>query len=231
MLVDDRTKTLLKQIELFSDLDAEQISAIAPRVTLKEFGKGEIIFHSEDTNKFMYAVLRGEIKVFQMGSEGKEMILAFHRSGESFGELSLIDQLASPATVCATEDSIVAIIARNDFLEMIHSHTKILHRLLLTLTSRLRASWQQNRILHFRDATFRIRSLLENLSQTHGEDHSNSVILQTRLTHQCIADMTGLTRETVTRVIDKWKNEGCMSRDVNRRLVIQKSFFEKNEKT
>ena len=91
------------------------------------------------------------------------MILAFHRSGESFGELSLIDQLASPATVCATEDSIVAIIARNDFLEMIHSHTKILHRLLLTLTSRLRASWQQNRILHFRDATFRIRSLLENL--------------------------------------------------------------------
>lgn len=229
-MLEDRTKTLLTQIELFKDLDSHEISDIAQRIDLKEIGRGEVIFHAEDTNKFMYAVLKGEAKVFQTSEEGKEMILAFHHSGDSFGEISLIDQLASPATVAATENSIVAIIARKDFLEMIHSNDKILNRLLLAMTTRLRNAWDQNRMLHFRDATHRLRSLLLSLCESRGETQKESVVLKMRLTHQCIADMTGLTRETVTRVIDKWKREGRIFRDENRHLVIQNSFFEENGK-
>lgn len=227
-MLDERTRTLLTQIELFTDLDNDEISGIAQHIDLKEFGRGEVVFHAEDTNKFMYAVLRGEVKVYQTSSEGKEMILAFHHSGDSFGEISLIDQLANPATVCATEDSVVAIIGRTEFLEMIHGNTKILNRLLLALTTRLRNSWDQNRMLHFKDATRRLRSLLLSLAESRGERQEGGVVLNMRLTHQCIADMTGLTRETVTRVVDKWKREGSLSRDGNRHLIIKSRFFEEN---
>jgi len=54
------------------------------------------------------------------------------------------------------------------------------------------------------------------------------VLLKLRLTHQNIGDMTGLTRETVTRVIDKWKKSGLMSIDENRYILIRHSFFEEN---
>jgi len=228
MPLDDRTKTLLRQIELFSDLGLEEISAVAQHVALREFQKGEVIFHAEDTNKFMYAVLRGEVKVFQTTEEGKEAILAFHCTGDTFGELSLIDQLANPATVCAMETSIVAIIARHDFMEIIHNNPKVLNKLLLTLTTRLRNAWDQNRMLHFKDATRRIRTLLCNLAETRGQRQHEDVVVDMRLTHQLIADMTGLTSETVTRVLDKWKREGQIDTDHNRHLVIKKVFFEEN---
>lgn len=229
MPLDDRTKTLLSQIELFADLELDEVSEVAQRVELKEFHKGEVIFHAEDTNKYMYAVLRGEVKVFQSTEEGKEVILAFHCTGDSFGELSLIDQLASPATVSAMETSIVAIIARHDFLELIHSSPKVLNKLLLALTTRLRHAWDQNRMLHFKDATRRIRALLINLAETRGTHCPEGMVLDMRLTHQSIADMTGLTRETVTRVIDKWKREKHIVIDNERHLVLRDFFFDEND--
>jgi len=229
MELDERTKILLGQIELFSDLNDDEITQIARQVTLREFAKGEVIFHAEDTNKLMYVVLKGEVKVFQLAENGREMILAFHCTGDSFGEIPLLDQLASPATVTAVEDSMIAIITRHDFFEIIHSQPNVLNKLLLTLTRRLRHSWDQNRLLHFKDAAHRIRSLLFNLSENRGKLHQGEVTLNMRLTHQCLADMTGLTRETVTRVIDKWKREQHLYRDADRRLVIRASFFEENE--
>ncbi|NIV97609.1 helix-turn-helix domain-containing protein, partial [Candidatus Saccharibacteria bacterium] len=48
------------------------------------------------------------------------------------------------------------------------------------------------------------------------------------LTHQNIADMTGLTRETVTRVIDKWKKMELISINENRHMLIKNKFFEEN---
>jgi CRP-like cAMP-binding protein len=40
--------------------------------------------------------------------------------------------------------------------------------------------------------------------------------------------MTGLTRETVTRVIDKWKKSGLLTIDKNRHMLISHSFFDEN---
>jgi hypothetical protein len=40
--------------------------------------------------------------------------------------------------------------------------------------------------------------------------------------------MTGLTRETVTRIIDRWEKECVMIMGNNRHMLIRHSFFEEN---
>jgi CRP/FNR family transcriptional regulator len=46
------------------------------------------------------------------------------------------------------------------------------------------------------------------LSDRYGEKTAEGVTLNIKLTHQEIAEMTGMTRETVTRMIDKWQKDG-----------------------
>ena len=106
---------LLRRIYLFSSLTNEELHAIAGKIIVKSFKRHEVILHDEDTNEFMYSILEGEVKVVQTTEEGKEIILAMHRSGDFFGELSLIDGKTVPATVLATKDSITAIISKKDF--------------------------------------------------------------------------------------------------------------------
>jgi CRP/FNR family transcriptional regulator len=63
-------------------------------------------------------------------------------------------------------------------------------------------------MLNFNDASQRLKMLLNILSETYGEKTPKGTVLRVRLIHQDLADMTGLTRETVTRVLDRWKKSG-----------------------
>jgi len=224
----EKNAAYLKQAHLFSDLTDEELLAIADRVTLRECHKGQVILSEEDTNKYMYSVLEGGVKAYYVTEDGRESIVAFHGAGESFGEVSLIDQQTTPATVAAVEKSVLMIISRDDFFDIILHQPKAMNRLLLLLVGRLRQSWGQIRLLHFKDASNRIKASMQVMADERGEQHGNSILLKLRLTHQNIADMTGLTRETVTRVIDRWKKSGLISLDENRYLLLHEVFFKEN---
>lgn len=219
---------LLKQAQIFSELSDAEVLFVAERVSLREFKKGQVILYEEDTNQYMYSVLKGEVKVFYTTEDGKESVVAFHGAGESFGEVSLIDQQTIPATVAAVEPSLVMIVGRDDFFEIVYNLPKVMNRLLLLLAARLRQSLSQVRMLHFKDASYRIKTAISDMSSERGEQVPEGVLIKLRLTHQNIADMTGLTRETVTRVIDKWKKSGLLSIDENRYMLITNDFFEES---
>lgn len=199
---------LLKLIRLFHSLTDEELHELSPKVLFKEFRKNHIILHEEDTNSFMYIIVRGKVKIYQIADQGKEMILSVHGSGEFFGEMSLIDGKTDPATVAAMEPSLIAVISRADFYAMLYSQKKILENLLELLCSRLRESWKKIQMLNFNDASQRVKMLLLMLAEDYGDKTPEGTVLRIKLIHQNMADMTGLSRETVTRVLDKMKNNG-----------------------
>jgi CRP/FNR family cyclic AMP-dependent transcriptional regulator len=220
----------LKNIQLFSSLTDEELFHISSKVILKEFKKNEVILYEQDTNEFMYIILSGKVKVIQTTEDGKEIILATHKSSELFGEVSLIDGKTSPATVLATEGSLVAIISKRDFYFLLSNQSKVLEKLLHILCSRLRESWKRIHILNFNNASQRIKMLFLMLSYDNGKKTSEGVILNIRLTHQNIADMVGLTRETVTRIIDKWRNNGEIKVLKNKLILLSPDFLQKDVK-
>jgi CRP/FNR family transcriptional regulator len=214
----------LRQIQLFSSLGDEELLRISERFVIKRFRKGEIILCEDDTTNFMYIILSGKVKVIQTTEDGKEIVLAFHKSGDFFGEMSLIDGKTSPATVMTTEDTSAAIIHRSDFFTLIHSEKKVVESLLHIFCSRLRDSWERIQMLNFKNASQRVKTLLFMLSEEHGVRSEERITLTIKLTHQDIADMTGLTRETVTRVLDRWLREGDIVVEKNRCLTLCPSF-------
>jgi CRP/FNR family cyclic AMP-dependent transcriptional regulator len=220
----------LKKIDLFFSLTDEELHKISHKIIIKYFKKNEIILYEEDTSQYMYMILKGKVKVFQTTKDGKEIFLALHKSGEFFGEMSLIDGKTSPATVMATEDSNVAIISKKDFYVSVGTQKKVLGNLLLILCSRLRESWETIQLLNLKNASDRIKILLFTLSNKYGEKTSKGITLNIRLTHQEIADMTGMTRETVTRVLDRWLRDGEINILDSRLIQLNTDFLQKDLK-
>lgn len=211
----------LKKIELFASLTNDELQQVREKIVIKRFRKNEIILHEENTNEYMYIILEGEAKVVQVTGEGKGIIVTMHRTGDFFGELSLIDGKTAPATVKATYDSVTAIISKKDFYTLIHSQKKVLENLLQSLSSRLRESWKRIQLLNFNDAAQRIKMLFIMLAETYGKETPRGMLLSVKLIHQDIADMTGLTRETVTRVLDKLQKAGEIK-------VLENKFIQLN---
>ena len=74
-------------------------------------------------------------------------------------------------------------------------------------------------------ASYRIKTVLLMLSDRHGEKTGKSIMLSIQITHQDIADMTGLTRETVTKIMNEMKEKGAISVLENRRIKLNTIFF------
>lgn len=209
---------MLRNIQLFSSLAEEELHQISKQIQIRRFKKNGVILYEENTNQVMYIILSGKVKVLQTTEDGKEIILAIHKAGDFFGEISLIDSLTMPASVVATEESIVAIISKKDFYTILHSQGKVVEDLLLIMCSRLRESWRKMQILSLNNAAQKIRMLFLMLSQDHGKKTVDGLMLDIKLTHQDIANMVGITRETVTRILDKW----LVDEDIR---VIKKKFM------
>jgi len=217
----------LRNIALFSSLTYDELLQISNKITVKEFSKNEIILQEEETNEFMYIILLGKVKVVQTTEGGKEIILAIHQSEEFFGEISLIDGKTSTATVIAMEESLIAIVSKGNFYSLLYSQTKVLENLLGILCYRLRESWKRIHILNFREAPQRIKMLFTILAGESGEKTAEGTRINLKLTHQEIADMTGLTRETVTRVLNSWRKKGLIITSKKRHILCE-DFFRDN---
>jgi CRP/FNR family cyclic AMP-dependent transcriptional regulator len=214
----------LKKIELFASLSPEELRQVRERIVIRKFKKNEVILHEENTSEYMYVILEGEAKVIQVTGEGKGIIVTMHQSGDFFGELSLIDGKTAPATVKATRDTTTAIIAKEDFYALLYNQKKILENLLHILSSRLRESWKRIQLLNFNDAAQRIKMLFLMLSETYGKETPRGMLLSIKLIHQDIADMTGLTRETVTRVLDRLQKAGEIKILENKFIQLNPEF-------
>ncbi|KJR41048.1 CRP/FNR family transcriptional regulator [Candidatus Magnetoovum chiemensis] len=215
----------IKKIPLFRNLTEMEISSILDKINISAMKKGEIVIYPEDTNDIFYAILDGKIKITKTDYEGKEIILAFHDKGDFFGELSLIDGRTCPATAVVVEDAVIAFIRRDDFYKILHTQHKVVDNLLELFCGRLRYTWSTLEMLTLDNAAKRIRKFFLIHSNRFGSKKGASVIINIKLTHKDIADMTGVTRETVTRILNDWKKTEEISILRNRLISLNESFF------
>jgi len=85
----------------------------------RKYKRNEIIFVEENTGQYMYVVKEGRVKASRTLPNGRETILSFHKEGEYFGEMSLIDGETAPANVTAVVATTILVIDRRDFSSLL----------------------------------------------------------------------------------------------------------------
>lgn len=214
-------------IPLFSGLSPSESETVEQLLVTKRFSRGQIVLYEEESSNYMYIIFSGRVRVVQLSEEGKEHILAMHRRGEYFGELSLFDGKTSPATVIAMEDSEIGLLSKNDFELFILKDKEVLQHFLTVLCSRLRESWQMLRIMSFADAEEKVRAVLRNIGKLYGVKNQGGVLVALKMTHNDIANYASVSRETVTRLMKRFTEDGEIEILDNRHILIKPTFLKK----
>ncbi len=209
----------LRRVPLFATLTDEEFRSLEHVFILRSYRRNQVIFMEEETGTYMYLVLTGKVKVAKSSGAGKETILAIHKTGDFFGEMSLLDGKTSPATVSAMEDSKIISVSGSDFHKYLMHNEKILLQIINVLCSRLRQVWQ-TQSLSSSSAESKIRMGIYQLAKRHGIQDAHGTIIDLKITHQELADMVGTSRETVTRVIARLREEGILEVDQRRMTLI-----------
>lgn len=154
---------LLAQIPLFDTLAAEDLEALASRMTERHYKASEKVFDKNDQGSSMYIVLSGAVQIFLPGGGPDEppVVLKDARTGEYFGELSLFDDKPRSASVQATVDTTLLELTRTDFGDHLSKSKNAAMTILAEMAERLR---ETNSLLSQRAARDVVKEFEENLT-------------------------------------------------------------------
>lgn len=111
-----------KESSILSLLSVEEVLQISPHCELQEFQPGEIIVRQGDEADKFYIIVKGRVQVTNHTETGKILHIGWLHDGEYFGEVGLLQSHPRTATIRASTDGPVKVIAinREGFSELIH---------------------------------------------------------------------------------------------------------------
>ncbi len=220
-------KKIVKAIPIFAGFTDKELAALLNRTHIYGFHRGETIFTDRQQARQMYIILKGQVKVVEISADGQERVMAFRHRGDYFGDMDLLDGRTDFATVIAMQPCKMILISKSLFDEFFLHNNRALQTIIDVLCRRLRESWVFHTIIGMNSAESKIRATLARYGKTLGIRDSSGVIITAVFSHQSLADRVLITRETVTRVLKKMKEEHEIEIVEGRRIKLLPLFYEK----
>ena len=131
----EEARTILRGEPLFQCLSDEQIENLVRQSELNHFGRGERVIEEGAEGDSMFILLRGAAEV-SIAKNGSTIPVATLRSGDCFGEMSLLTGEKRSATVRADGDCYVMEISKNVMADVIRDSPDCLRQLSELLATR-----------------------------------------------------------------------------------------------
>ena len=201
--------SLLQQFALMRLFSADALASLAAHSSTHAFAKREMVLSKEKSSPSLLFLLEGRLQAIDFTLDGREVGLHFIEEGQYFGEISVLDGLPSPEVVIANKKSQVVMVPAREVRGLIFANPPAIEAMTSGLTERIRSQASLRQILGIISPLQRICALLLTLSK----DGKNPEVISNAPTHQEIAIMVNLTRETVTRAFQVLQSQGALARD------------------
>lgn len=208
----------VRDCSLFQRLSEEQLSRLEQRARMREFPRNSTIFLPSDAADGVFLLGQGRVRICSNTSDGKQAILAFIDPGEVFGELSLIQGGEREERAEAAVDSTVILLPGDELRHMLEQSAYLSLGVTKLIGLRRKRIERRLRNLLFRSNRDRLGHLLLELTEQYGKSVDNGVLLDIKLSHQELASIIGVTRETVTTLLGEMQLEGLLQ--ISRQKVV-----------
>lgn len=196
----------LQKALLFREVPEADLARVAARCHLSTVKKEARIFSEGESADNCFVFTSGRGKIVTCGRDGTEIILNIVEPLELVGELALLDGSTRSATLAAMRPSELIVIPRTSFLTL-RRNRAFEDQLMLHVAAMLRRATVRQRVMTYA-AGDRVFWCLIGLALRSRTPINKSLVVSPRPTHQELADMTGLTRETVSRRLVDLESEG-----------------------
>ncbi len=210
----------LNTVSLFASLGEEDLTRIAGLAVERFYPKDSIIFFEGESGEAFYYLKSGRVKISKTTPEGGEQILKLVEPGTVFAEAILFSDEDYPATARVLEDTRVGVIKKEDFEAMITEQPALAIRLLKLINARLREAQLKIKEMGLLDTHSRTASLLIRLARTYGREDGQQIAFELNLNRQELASMIGTTRETITRILSKFRRLGIIKIEGDRITIV-----------
>jgi CRP-like cAMP-binding protein len=213
-------RCLLAASPLFSQFKPDELNRLVSFLRVARHPGRRVLFRKGDPGTNMMVVLEGRVQICTHSEEGKEFVVNIINPGEVFGEIALLDGSDRTADAVTMGPCELMILERRDVVPFLRDHPDACMRLLEVLCQKLRWTTGVLEAALFLEGPSRLARVLVHLASLYGQKVEDGVELRIRFSQQQLANMVGMSRESINKQLGQWRDEGIIATEDGRILII-----------
>lgn len=196
----------LESFELFKGMTDDEIRGVNERTRMVSYSSGHLFYMPDDEGEVLFILKSGRVQLYRMSADGRKLIVGLLSPGAIFGHMALIGQGLHDTYAQAIDDCVICIWSRDEVEQTLREKPGLALKFLDAVGRRLSQVEERLTDITFKRVPARLASLIVRLYYEHG-----AVPIIEGYTHQYLADMTGIYRETATQTLNIFKQQSLVA--------------------
>lgn len=204
--IDELTERLQEGMHEMTEISkADVIKALTSDRTTNVYKKKQIIYSEHNRPNSLFYVQKGKVKTYKINENGKVLVLDLYNEGEFLGHISLLENSNYHETAVALEETILAIIPKEDFDSLINHNHEISRKFIQILAKNI--SDKDNFLLGMAYNSLRkkVAEALITLNKKYNLSDEDNFPMD--ITRENLASIAGTATESLIRTLGDFKNE------------------------
>lgn len=209
----------IQQTPLFRELRTEDLAVIVQAAALRSLKKGTVVYRQGQPATFLFVIARGRVKMCQVTADGQENATSFLGAGQMFGGPAMLGDAHYSLTAVSFEASVLLSWSSEAISRLLDRYPRLARNAMSTMAARISELQDRCQELSTERVEQRVARALLRLAQQTGRKEDAGILLRIQLSRQDLAQMTGTTLFSVSRILSKWTKEGLVETGRQRVLL------------
>lgn len=212
-------KSVVKSFSMFEKMPDPDIEALLSLAISRRIGPGEAFFEQGAPATHFFMLINGRLKVTQVTADGQQIIVRVVHPGDLFGFARALRRSDYPGTALGVIESLAICWPTDMWPEFIDRSPHVAVSALNTIGQRLEEAHTRIREMSTEEVERRVAHTVIRLSKQAGRNEAGGVRIDFPISRQDIAEMTGTTLHTVSRILSAWESRGLVEGGRQKLLV------------
>ncbi len=199
---------ILLQSSLLQGVEKKNLDLFLKMGQWKNFQKGNFLFHQGENADQVYILTHGKIKLTQLNLEGNQIVLRILGPKQLIAIISVLENTPYPASAEVIEKGIAFAFKQKDLLKLMKQESQVGINVMKILIHRIQELQDRFCELATERVDSRIAKALLRLANQVGIKTAEGILIDLRLSRQDLAEITGTTLYTVSRLLTQWGKNG-----------------------
>lgn len=203
--------SLLDKTPAFEVLDRQARAEVIALARAMHYAKGATVFQQDAAAGSFFVLLSGHLQVARLTPAGQQVVLRYITPGDMFGIAVQMGRSVYPATATAVADSVALAWPSSVWPELMAKYPQLAAGAMRLMGTRLDDAHTRVVEMSTEEVERRVAHALLRLARQAGRKTEAGVEIDFPISRQDVAEMTGTTLHTVSRILSAWEGKGLVA--------------------
>lgn len=214
------TPQTVESLPLFGRMSAEELEHVLSLAASRRFEAGTSVFEQGQPAEYFFVLLHGRLRVTQVTPQGQQVVVRMVNPGDLFGIAKALRRSDYPGTATAVAESVALAWPMPAWEAILDRHPAFAVNAMQTMGGRLQEAQARIREISTEAVERRVAHAVLRLANQSGRREADGIRIDFPISKQDIAELTGTTLYTVSRILSAWEDAGLVDGG-RRRLLIR----------